>query len=93
MTSVSKEIIDFIQSLPRSKDGYMILDYYYHKESEPYTLQLLNMMYMGNGTITSEHLKAIPVTDEQEEKFNIEDEKIEYEINRYERSITRYEGM
>ena len=89
MTSVSKEIIEFIQSLPRSKDGYMILDYYYRSESDEYTLQLLNMMYMGNGTITYTHLKAIPVTDEQEEKYNIEDEKIEYEINKYEKRLER----
>ncbi len=93
MISVSKKMKDFIQSLPRSKDGWFILDYYYHNESDPYTLDFLNLAYTGDEIITLEILKAIPVTDEQEEKFNIEDKKIEQEVDRYEKSITRYEGM
>ena len=89
MTSVSKEIKEFIQSLPRTKNGFMILDYYYRDESDLYTLQLLNTIYMGKETITFEHLRDIPVSDSQEEKYNIEEKKLEYEINKYEKIVER----
>jgi hypothetical protein len=91
MTSVPEEIITFIQSFPRSKNGFIILDENCRYESDPDTIILLNMMYMGKGTITLNHLKAISVSDKQEKEYNEEEQRIAYEIEKYEKRIHIHE--
>jgi hypothetical protein len=81
-------LLDFINSLIRSKEGYIILEGYYHKEEDEYTLNMLNAMYK-HGTITAEILKSIPVTQDQINKFEEESDRIEYLIERYERRLER----
>ena len=82
------KLLDFVNNLIRSKEGYIILEGYYRKEDDQYTLDMLNSMYKYS-IITAEILKSIPVTQDQETRFEDESDRIEYLIERYERRLER----
>ena len=85
--SLNENLKNFIQNLIRSKDGYIILEGYYHKIDEEATLELLNKAYNGTEVITLEILKAFPVSDDQDKAYEEESDYIDKMIEKYERRL------
>ena len=92
MTPISDELIKFIQTFPRSKEGYMFIHKTCYKEDDADLLKFLNTMYNKNEKITFEILKKILVSEEQEtEYFYSEQEVIERKLEKRDRRIeTKY---
>jgi hypothetical protein len=89
---MSEDLVKFIQSFPRSKDGYFLIGETFYSEDDKELIKLLNSMYKKE-KITFSILKSILVLEQQEKEYNEAYDEFEYFNNqddKYERMKDGY---
>lgn len=89
---MSEDLVKFIQSFPRTKDGYFVIGETFYSEDDKELITLLNSMYKKE-KITFSILKSVPVTEQQEKDYQEAYDELEYFNNlddKYERMKDGY---